>query len=585
MTAHRLLYDRECAFCRYMVGYARAVTGDRVVYRGYQDEAETYPEISEEAFRAAIYLFSDGKVTHSAEAAFEALAIGGRGTWRALYRRVPGFAALAEWAYGFVSRHRGGCLRLARWLFGPSLRPARHERIARSLTAGIGLCALFAFASFWWQATGLVGSDGILPYRIFLDAVHDGFGGQAYWWVPTLAWLGDSDGLLHGLCAVGVAASLLLLIGRLRASAALVAYVCYLSLVSIGQTFMAFQWDTLLLECLIVAVLAARAPTWGVWTARLLLLRFMLLSGVVKLLSGDPTWANGTALLYHFQTQPLPTVLAWYADHLPRLLLQAGVWITFFIELVLPFFILLPRRPRLVAAAGFVLLEVLIALTGSYNFFNLLTIVLCIALLNDPVHREAAHGRSGLPARIGAAAMMLGGVIITLSTLLRLPAPAPLTAIEPLHLVNPYGLFAVMTTERRELVIEGSLDGTDWRPYRFPFKPGDPAERPRLAAPYQPRLDWQMWFAALGTPRQAPWIYDLVQALLEGREPVLRLVDAPFQGQTPKSIRILSYRYRFTTAKERAATGNWWHVEDERIWLGPARLRRPVIRHEPLTLE
>jgi hypothetical protein len=142
-----------------------------------------------------------------------------------------------------------------------------------------------------------------------------------------------------------------------------------------------------------------------------------------------------------------------------------------------------------------------------------------------------------------------------------------------------------MTTERRELVIEGSLDGTDWRPYRFPFKPGDPAERPRLAAPYQPRLDWQMWFAALGTPRQAPWIFDLVQALLEGREPVLRLVDAPFQGQTPKSIRILSYRYRFTTAKERAATGNWWHVEDERIWLGPARLRRPVIRHEPLTLE
>lgn len=585
MTGHHLVYDRDCAFCNYMVDYARAVTGDRVAYLGYQEEMANHPDIGEDAFRASIYLFSGDQTSHGAEAAFRTLAIGGRGWWLACYRRLPGFAPIAERAYGFVSRRRNGFALLCRWLFGPTLRPASHDRISRYLTAGIGLCALLAFASLWWQVSGLVGSEGILPYGTFLDAVHDRFGPEGYWWVPTLAWLSRSDLLLQSLCAVGVLASGLLLVGRLRASSAFVAYTCYLSLVGIGQTFLAFQWDTLLLECLVVAIVAARAPSWGVWTARLLLLRFMLLSGAVKLLSGDPTWADGTALFHHFETQPLPTALAWSAHQLPGAVLRAGVWMTFFIELVLPLLILLPQRPRLIAGAGFVLLEVLIAFTGSYNFFNLLTVVLCIALLNDRSSRTARTHSAGLPSRVCAAALMISGVVITATTLLRQPTPAPLSAIEPLRIINPYGLFAVMTTERRELVIEGSLDGREWQPYRFPFKPGDPAKAPRLAAPHQPRLDWQMWFAALGTPAQAPWVYDLVQALLENRPAVLELVDTSFTSRAPTYVRILSYRYRFTTADKRAATGNWWHVDDERVWLEPVRLRRPVIRHEPLTLE
>jgi len=585
MTDHRLLYDRECAFCSYMVAYARAVTGDRVEYVGYQDALDEYPDISEAQFRASIYLFSNGDVASGAGAAFRTLAIGGRDAWLTGYERIPGFAAVAEFLYRFVSRHRAVFARLANWLFGPALRPAVHDQVARILTTGIGLCALIAFVSFWWQAEALIGDQGVLPYRYFLDAVYDQYSESAYWWVPTFAWLGGSDLMLHGLCALGSAASVMLLIGRLRASAALIAYLCYLSLVSIGQTFTAFQWDTLLLECLIVAVIAARVPGWGIWTARLLLLRFMLLSGAVKLLSGDPTWADGSALEFHFETQPLPTSLAWYADQLPVLVLQAGVWMTFFIELVLPFFILLPQRPRLVAGAGFILLELLIGLTGSYNFFNLLTMVLCIALLNDRNAQRSVEQHKRIPSRTLAGVLMLSGLLVTGCSLLREPSPGPLASLQPFHMVNTYGLFAVMTTQRRELVVEGSLDGEEWQRYEFPFKPGRTDQAPRLATPYQPRLDWQMWFAALGEPRHAPWIYDFVQTLLEARTPVLGLVQSPFSDQKPEFIRILSYRYQFTSPQERKASGNWWRAEDPQVWLEPVRLRRPVIRHEPLTLD
>ncbi|MEZ5557048.1 MAG: lipase maturation factor family protein [Pseudomonadales bacterium] len=584
-TQHLLVYDRDCAFCCYMVGYARAITGDRVEYRGYQDVAHEHPDISEASFRESIHLFSGSSVTRGAEAAARTLAFGGHGALLACYRHVPGFASGAEHAYRLVARHRRAGARLARWLFGPALRPAAHQHVARVFTACIGLCALIAFASFWWQAQGLVGNDGILPYRPYLDGAQAQLGAAAYVWIPTLAWLGSSDLVLHLLCGAGVAASLLLTLGRVRASAALTAYLTYLSLVAVGQTFMAYQWDSLLLECLVVAAVAARAPTWGIWTARLLLLRFMLLSGAVKLLSGDPDWATGAALEFHFETQPLPTLLAWYAHQLPRAILHSGAWATLFIELVLPLCILLPLRARLLAAAGFVLLELLILLTGNYNFFNLLTIALCTTLLNDSKPRAPGSRPRRLPARLCAATLMALGSLVTAAGLLRQPLPAALAPLQPLHLVNQYGLFAVMTRERRELVVEGSLNGSDWRRYRFPFKPGALQQAPRLAAPYQPRLDWQMWFAALGKPQDAPWIYDFVQTLLEGRAPVLRLVEAPFEGQAPKYVRILSLRYRFTSAEERQRSGNWWHADDPRIWLEPMRLRRPVIRHEPLTLE
>ena len=164
-------------------------------------------------------------------------------------------------------------------------------------------------------------------------------------------------------------------------------------------------------------------------------------------------------------------------------------------------------------------------------------------------------------------------------------APAPLSALSPWRAVNSYGLFAVMTTERFELTVEGSQDGLRWREYVFPFKPSDPNIAPRWATPHQPRLDWQMWFAALGEPRHAPWMFDFAFALLERRPDVLKLIEDPFAGETPTFIRVTSSRYTFTSQHERTMTGHWWNTGQRQVWLEPIRLRRPVITHEPLELD
>lgn len=571
----RLIFDGDCEFCRYCVEYAQAVTGDDVEYRTYQDVGSEYPEITEAEFAASIQLFTDSGRSQGAKAAFETLAIGGQYGWNFVYQHVPGMAGVAEWLYRWVSTHRNGSYRLAKLIFGGSPGPRRHAQTADFLYRGIALCGIIAFASFWWQAAGLIGSDGILPVARYLDAVAATLGAARFWQLPTVFWVYSGDAMLHLVCAAGMAATVIGFFGRLRFLSAVVAYLCYTSLVHAGQVFMSYQWDILLSECFVLAAIVSRAPTLGIWVGRFLLFRFMFLSGAVKLLSGDPTWADGSALMYHFETQPLPTVFAWYAHRLPSGVLTFGVYMTFAIELVLAFFVFLPRNLRLIAGAGFMLLQLLIVLTGSYNFFNVLTTVLCIALLDDgasrPLRGIATSGR-----HIGVAALsaliIAQGIVIVGSTVRGSRMPVAFSITAPWLIANYYGLFAVMTTRRDELIVEGSMDGTIWTAYGFPFKPGPVDRAPVWATPYQPRLDWQMWFAALVQPRNAPWIYDFVLALLEARPAVLALIEDPFDGQRPKFIRIQRYRYHFSTFQSRAATGAWWERGSPEPWLGPATI-------------
>ena len=587
----RLVYDGDCAFCRYTVEYAASVTSGAVEYRPYQEVLGEHPEVTGTEFASSIQLFVDGERYERADAAFRTLAIGGSGFWQRLYRHLPGFAVLSDALYDWVSRHRGVCLAFARPLFGRRLRRAEFNVTADLLIRGIALCGLFAFLSLWSQLDGLIGPGGILPAADFFNAVAGAYGIERFWFLPTVFWLDASPAALHGVCALGTLATLTALLGRWRCVASVTAYACYLSLLAAGQVFLSYQWDIFLIECFVVAAVLARAPGFGVWLARLALFRFMFLSGFVKLASGDPTWADGSALAFHFETQPLPTALAWYVHHLPPTILEWAVWTTFVIELALPFCIFLPRNARLVAAGGFVLLEVLIFATGNYNFFNVLTIVLCVSLLDDRWTKPIVRGVATRPGRrlckTLAACIMALGILVTLHTVFRLPAPvAVLTrAAAPLHLANPYGLFAIMTTRRDELIVEGSMDGRTWSPYVFPFKPGDIAAAPRWTAPHQPRLDWQMWFAALTNPEGAPWIYDFAFALLEARPAVLKLVADPFDGARPKSVRIVRHRYRFSTPAEKSSTDQWWVRGDATTWLPQTQLRRPKITHDPLTLD
>ena len=462
----------------------------------------------------------------------------------------------------------------------------------------LGLVYVIAFVSLALQVTGLVGEHGILPAPAFLDRTRALYGGAAYRLFPTLCWLGAGDGALRVLCWGGAALSLLVVAGVAQVPVLALLWACYLSVSVVGQTFLWFQWDGLLLETGLLAVLYAplrwlpsrgrgreREPApsgvirWLVW---LLLFKLMFLSGITKLASGDPTWRHLTALDYHFWTQPLPPWTAWYAQQLPGWAHQGMTLGILTIELGAPWLIFAPRRfPGLRAAACVLLVlgQLGIALTGNYGFFNVLAIVLCLTLLDDATLRRVLPlqltGGGAEPLWWRRVTVTLAAVIAPLSALTfarEIGASLPggrgsvdipvLRAVAPLRSVNGYGLFRVMTTERPEIVLEGSRDSVHWREYGFRWKPGDLTQRPRFVAPHQPRLDWQMWFAALDPAGAEAWLAGLMRGVLEGTPQVVALLGAdPFPDAPPRYVRLAYYRYRFTTRAEGARTGAWWSRE------------------------
>jgi len=586
-----VIYDGDCGFCIYWARYWQKLTGHRVTYAPYQEVAAQFPEIPVSAFQRAVqYVAPDGKIASGAEASFLTLShASGKGFWLTLYRHLPGFAAITELAYASIASHRSALYRPSLWLWGRDYAPPRFDLVSWLFLRALGLIYLAAFVSFGVQALGLIGSHGILPLSEFTGAIRSQLGIERYWWFPMVFWLDQSDFAIQAVCWAGAALSLLLVFNVLPRLSLLFLYALYLSLFFAGQVFMGFQWDLLLLEAGFLALVLSIATKPGIWLLRWLLFRFMFLSGAVKLLSGDPTWANLSALSYHFQTQPLPTPLAWYAHHLPQGILTASTAATFVIELGLPFLIFCPRRLRFVAAFGFVLLQVLILLTGNYTFFNLLVMALCLVLFDDAAVRKVLpqrltrfvrrRVRDIQPGKIVSYAAGAFALLIVFCSLVqmhaafggRISAPARWIneEISPLCIVNSYGLFAVMTTARPEIIVEGSDDGVHWREYAFKYKPGDVRRPPRWNVPHQPRLDWQMWFAALGTASQNPWFPRFLQRLLENSPEVTALLGSnpfAFPPKPPLYVRALLYDYRFSTRAEKAATGAWWVRQREGIY-------------------
>ena len=570
-----LIYDGGCGFCSVWIDYWRRLTGDRVEYAASQDVASQYPEISAEEFKESVWLvFPDGRRIRGAGAALELMAHAPGRSWGLwLYRHVPGFRAITEASYHFIARHRNFFLRITRILWGREIEPASHRWPRSLFLRGLGLVYLIAFVSLAPQIIGLAGEHGILPV-------------QSY-----------SDTSLLLMCWSGAALAVGLIVGILPVPAAVGSYVLYLLLDLAGQDFLSFQWDALLLEAGFAAILLAPfgvRPSYSqqpsllaLWVQRFLIFRLMFESGIVKLLSGDPTWRNLTALDFHFETQPLPTPPGWYAHHLTEgfhKLSTAGVFV---VELAVPFLFLMPRRLRIAGAWITIVFQFLIAITGNYAFFNLLTIVLCITLLDDQHlrrfipekirQRAGTRGSTMRPWRRMVAAM---GSLIIVCGLLQLLAMVGVIRRIPIpfqrfQIVNRYGLFAVMTTSRSEIIIEGSNDGQEWKAYDFRFKPGDVNRAPRWAAPYQPRLDWQMWFAALGSYQDSPWFEALILRLLEGSPDVLGLLDKnPFPDKPPRFVRAVAYDYHFSDPATRRATGAWWSRQSLGTYFPEVSLRR-----------
>jgi predicted DCC family thiol-disulfide oxidoreductase YuxK len=574
-----LVYDGDCGICRYWVDYWQGLTGERVIYRPYQEAAVDFPAIPPEAFQHAIQLIEpDGKVYSGAAATYRVLRhVPGRGAWWWLYAHVPGFAVVSERSYAFIARRRGPLNRVSKLLWGPALEPERYELVSWVFLRLLGAIYLAAFVSLGVQILGLVGHAGVLPLGDHLGAARHALGDTAYRILPTLFWLDSSDASLLAGCVVGAFLGLLVILNRSTRAALIGLFVLYLSYFYAGQDFTGFQWDLLLLEAGFLAIFLSSGSRIVIWLYRWFVFRYLFLAGAAKLLSGDPTWRDFTALEYHFWTQPLPTPLAWYAAELPDWLLIGATAATLLVELGIVFLIFLPRRPRAVAACCIALFQALIVLTGNYNFFNLLSIAMCVLLLDDASlrrflprrlvtrvrHRVRQPGRAATMIATALALVIvpvgLNRICLSLTGSGLPVARALQQLVSPLMIVNAYGLFAVMTTSRPEIVIEGSADGQVWREYVFRFKPGPVTRRARWSIPHQPRLDWQMWFAALGDRTDNPWFESLMRRLLEGSPPVLALFEAdPFPDRPPKYVRAQLYDYRFADRTTRAATGQWW---------------------------
>jgi hypothetical protein len=509
------------------------------------------------------------------------------------YRYLPGFASVSEFAYATIAKRRPAFYRVSLMLWGRNHEPARYELVSFLFLRLFGLITLSAFVSFAVQAQGLIGSRGILPLPEFISALAARFGPERFVLAPIVFWLNDSDLAIQAVCWAGAGLSLMLVLDLLPRVSLVLIYAFYLSLLYAGQTFMAFQWDTLLLETAVVALLMSFAPTSGVWLSRWLLFRFMFMSGVVKLISGDPNWRHLSALGYHFLTQPLPTPLGWYAARLPTGVLKAATGAMFLVELVLPFLIFCPRRLRFVAAFGILLLQACILVTGNYNWFSLQTMLLCLPLFDDAalqgilpprlVGRAQAPARSRAPWQVVTIIVNATALLMVFLSLVQMderfggsPPELALTiddAFEPFHIVSPYGLFAVMTTTRNEIIVEGSDDGEQWREYEFRYKPGDVERRPPWNIPHQPRLDWQMWFAALDDPQRLPWFSRFLERLLENEPSVTALLKTnPFPDKPPTYVRAELYDYTYAGDGDHAA-GRWWDRRLAGLYFPRARLK------------
>ncbi len=589
-----MIYDGQCGFCRLWIERWKKITGDAVAYAPFQDVSDQFPTIPEDQFKSSVqFVETDGTIYSGAAAVFKSLSYARRRKWMFwCYKNIPGASFVTESIYQFIANHRPLFSKLTTLFWGKTVEPPTYLFSSWLFIKALAIIYGIAFFSLWIQIRGLIGTDGILPIESFLKAIKGHVGSSAYFWFPTLAWLSPTNFFLDFLSMGGVILSIILFLGFTPTIALWLLWVFYLSLTVAGSEFMQFQWDALLLETGFLSIFLFHSQIRSRWKQfvmpshlihfllRWLLFRLVFSSGVVKLISGDPAWHSFTALNYHYETQPLPTPIAWYVHQLPEWFDKVSCGFMFASELFVPFLIFFPRRFKFFAFALLMFFQITIALTGNYTHFNWLTIALSFLLLDDSYFTRWVfhnwHSRQREPKKIPTSflrqslisvialfVLIVSGtfMIANLSRLHDLPSPLKkiMAVAQTFHFVNSYGLFAVMTTERNEIVLEGSYDNKNWFAYEFKYKPGELKRRPPFVAPHQPRLDWQMWFLPLQDFQRSFWFQNFLMRLYQGAPDVIALLEKnPFEGKPPKYLRIQFYEYHFTDFAAKKSHGAWW---------------------------
>ena len=472
----------------------------------------------------------------------------------------------------------------------------------------LGFVYLVAFVVAANQLVPLIGRDGLLPADIYLGALrrHFGSSGAGFYEMPTLFWVGVSDGVLQAVAWVGVALSAIVLLGYANAILMALLWALYLSIVNVGQLWYSYGWEIQLLETGFLAIFLCplldgrpfprvAPPVIVLWLYRWLIFRIMLGAGLIKL-RGDSCWHDLTCLYYHYETQPIPNPLSWWLHFRPHWLHKLGALWNHFVELVVPWFGFFPHLSRHVAGLLLVGFQFTLIVSGNLSFLNWLTIVPALACFDDSfwarvlprflskraVEASAAAVTSDAQ-RIAAAALAVLVGALSIQPVMNLISPGQLmnTSFNRLNLVNTYGAFGTVGRTRQEIVFEGTSNSAPesalWREYEFKAKPGDPLRRPPLISPYHLRLDWQIWFAAMATPDEYPWTVHFVWKLLHNNPATLTLMETnPFPDAPPRHIRAVLYRYRFTRPDE--ADGSWWKRERLGLWLPPLSADHPQLK-------
>lgn len=464
----------------------------------------------------------------------------------------------------------------------------------------LGVIYAVAFLVAINQILPLIGSKGLLPVGLFIDHVGNALGSKSsgFMQLPSVFWFFHSDNALLIVAWIGFILSLIVVAGYANAPLMTILWFLYMSFMHVGQEWYGYGWEIQLTETGFLAIFLCpliemrpfpkRAPPFQIIILfRWLIFRIMLGSGLIKF-RGDKIWRNGTALYYHFETQPLPGPLSRWFHFLPKIVLKMGVWFNWVAELAMPIFVFWPRLARLAAGIVIIVFQFTIILSGNLSFLNWLTIVPALACFDDDFWKRIlpkklsqkanAAEESAMPSRsMATTAWLVTGLVAILSVqpVFNLISSRQVmnTSYDPLELVNTYGAFGSVGEQRMNIVFEGTNDQnpTDrsiWKPYIYKGLPVKLDKMPPQIAPYQLRLDWQMWFAAMATPEEYPWIYNLIWKLLHGDSDAISLfADNPFPGKPPRYIRAELYQYSF--APPRNPQHLWWRRKQLGDWIQP----------------
>jgi len=462
----------------------------------------------------------------------------------------------------------------------------------------LGLIYAVAFLAAINQVIPLIGSNGLLPVDIYLKQMSAALGsnGAGFIHLPSVFWLWHSDTALLTVCWIGFVVSLAVLAGYANAPLLAVLWFLYMSIVHVGQDWYGYGWEIQLTETGFLAIFLCplldmrpfpryAPPMPVIFLFRWLAFRIMLGAGLIKL-RGDEIWRNGTALYYHFETQPIPGPLSRWFHFLPRMVLKIGVWFNWLAELVAPWFVFWPRMARHIAGSVIVLFQLTLILSGNLSFLNWLTIAPALACFDDgfwsrilpgvlvrKAKMAADNAEISTPMLTTAWSVTIIIALLSIEPVLNLVTPGQVmnSSFDPLDLVNTYGAFGSVGQERLNVVFEGTMDEqpddkANWKPYIYKGLPVALNQRPPQIAPYQLRLDWQMWFAAMSTPDEYPWTLNLVWKLLHNDPGAVGLfAQNPFAGKPPRYIRAVLYKYTF--ARPGNPQGLWWNREQISTWI------------------